>query len=374
VIYPPANGGPGRVVARLDTAAGEVYFDQPHALADGNTVLFAIQPNGGVARSRLAILSLKTGTVVRTQFPLLDPLGIIDDKLVYVTATGALTAIPLDVHTGRTSGNPVTLGPNVLTTVAGASEAALAPGGTLVYQTSNAAAILGWADASGAFQPLLSEPQGYSYPRLSPDGRRIAMTIVSGGRSDVWLYDIASSTPTRLTNSGTLNDRPEWSPDGTHVLYRGDRGNRSAVWWQPADLSGPPVPLLSSDQHSFYEGVIAPGGNALVYQVDDGGANQADVRYRPVSGDTTSHPIAASEFVEAQPRFSPDGHWIATVTGRTPVFADEYMFAQAPHANYDVSPDGKKFLMVKSAERPELFVVYGWADELRAQLKGAGGN
>jgi serine/threonine-protein kinase len=431
ILAVPANGGPSRVVAHVDTAAGDVFFVQPHALPDGNTVLFSIQPTGGQARSRLALLSLKSGAITRTDLSLLDPLGVIDGTLVYVTAAGALSAVPFDLRTGRASSNPVTLGPNVLTTVAGASEAALSPTGTLVYQSSNAAAIVGWADATGRFEPVLSDPQSYTYPRLSPDGRRIAMSIASGGRADVWIYDIASATPTRLTNSGGVSDRPEWTPDGTRVLYRGDRGNRSAIWWQPADLSGPPVPLLASDRHNYFEGVIDPAGTTLAYQVDDGGTSQADVNYRAVSGDTASHPIAASDFVEAQPRFSPDGRWIAsvtdasgksevvvqpfpgpgarvqvsagggsepvwardgkrifyrdgrnlmaaaistsptlTVTGRTAVFPDEYMFAQAPHANYDVSPDGQRFLMVKSAERPELLVVHGWGDELKALMKG----
>ncbi|MEO8227125.1 MAG: protein kinase [Gemmatimonadota bacterium] len=435
ILALPAGGGASRIVARLDSAAGDVYFNQPRPLPDGNTVLFTIQPTGGQARSRLAILSLKSGAIIRSDVLLLDPLGMIDGTLVYVTAAGALSAIELDVKTGRASSSPVALGPNVLTTVAGASEAAMSPNGTLVYQSSNAAAIIGWADAAGRFQPVLNDPQIYTYPRLSPDGGRIAMAIGTGGRSDVWIYDFASATPTRLTNSGTLNDRPEWTPDGTRVLYRGDRGNRSAIWWQPADLSGPPAPLLASDQHNYFEGVVDPSGTVLAYQVDDGGATQADVKYRAVTGDTTSHPIAASEFVEAQPRFSPDGRWIASVTdasgisevvvqgfpgpgarvqvsagggsepmwardgrrifyrdgrhlmaatitttpslavtARTAIFADDYMFAQAPHANYDVSPDGTRFLMVKSAQQPELFVVYGWADELRAQLRGAGGR
>jgi Periplasmic component of the Tol biopolymer transport system len=276
-----------------------------------------------------------------------------------------------------------------------------------------------------------SRPADLHLPRLSPDGTRIALSVGSGGRADVWVYDIASATPTRLSNSGTLNDRPEWTPDGKRVLYRADRASRTGIWWQPADLSGPPAPLLVSDRHNYYEAVIDPGGTMVAYQVDDGGASQADVMYRALAGDTTSRPIAASEFVEAQQRFSPDGHWIAlvtdasgtsevvvqpfprpgarvqvsagggsepvwsrdgkrifyrdgrnlmaasisttpalTVTGRTAVFPDDYMFAQAPHANYDVSLDGSRFLMVKSAERPELFVAYGWGSELRAQLRG----
>jgi Tol biopolymer transport system component len=431
----PSSGGTARVVAKPDSASAELYFNQPRALPDGKTVLFAIQPAGGIARTHLAALSLRSGTVTRFNLSLLDPLALVNGTLVYVMPSGALMAVPLDLRDGRTAGNPVALGPAVATTVAGASEAAVSPTGTLIYWPQNADATIGWVDSRGGFQPLLAEPQAYAYPRLSPDGKRIAMTIAANGRSDVWVYDIASHTPTRLTNSGTMNDRPEWSPDGRRVLYRADRGQRTAIWWQPADLSAPATPLEASDQHDFYEGVLSPDGKTLVYQVDDAGSQQADVMYRALDGDTTSRPVAATPSVEAQPRFSPDGKWLAyvtdasgtsqvvvrpvpgpggqvqvsvtggaepvwardgrrifyrdgqhlvaasittvpafAVTGRTSLFADEYVFAQAPHANYDVSLDGSRFLMVQSTQTPELVVVYGWLSELRARMRGAGGR
>jgi hypothetical protein len=59
------------------------------------------------------------------------------------------------------------------------------------------------------------------------------------------------------------------------------------------------------------------------------------------------------------------------VTGRTELFRDTYLFAQAPHANYDVSPDGMRFLMVKSTEEPKLFVIYGWLGQLAARMRSA---
>jgi Tol biopolymer transport system component len=428
----PANGGEGHILAHPDSAAGELYFNQPHALPDGRTVLFAIQPVGGLTRSQLAALSLPSGKVTRLGISGLDPLAYVDGTLVYVLPSGSLMAIRVDLESGRVAGSPVALGPLVTTTIAGASEAALSPSGTLIYLPPTASTNLGWVDARGHFQPLLPDPQAYAYPRLSPDGRRIAMTIGTGGRSDVWVYDIAQGTSTRLTSSGTLNERPEWTPDGRRVVYRTDRERRTAIWWQPADLSGPATPLEASDAHDFYEGVVSPDGRWLVFQVDDGGANQADVMVQGLRGDTASRPISATKFVEAQPRLSPDGRWIAfvtdasgasqvvvqpfpgpggqvqvsddggsepvwardgrrlfyrdgrhliaasvrttptfAVTGRTALFADDYVFAQAPHANYDVSLDGSRFLMVKSTDEPSLYVVVGWLSELRTRLQGA---
>ena len=423
----PAAGGAARVVARPDS--GDQGFLQPYALSDAKTVLVA---TGLPAQPRLASISLGTGAVQHFDLSMMDVLAYLDGMLVYVVPSGAVMAVSLDVRHGRVSGNPVALGPTTVTTISGASEAALSLTGTLIYQPADAGASLGWADARGQFQALPPVPQGYAYPRLAPDGRRIAMAIGNGNRTDVWIYDIASATLSRLTNSGTANDRPEWTPDGRRVLFRADRQGRTGIWWQASDMSDASVPLESSVDHLFFEGVISPDGRDLIYQVDDGGADQANVMYRSLEGDTATRPVAATRFTEAQARISPDGRWVAyvtdasgtsqvvvrpfpgsggviqvsiaggsepvwardgrrlfyrdgrhliaasvttgstfVVTGRTELFRDDYLFAQAPHANYDVSLDGTRFLMVRSTEEPKLFVIYGWLGQLTARMHSA---
>ncbi len=217
------------------------------------------------------------------------------------------------------------------------------------------------------------------------------------------------------------------------MIYRSDRGTRSGIWWQPADLSGPATPLQVDDHDDYFEGAMSPDGKDVVYQVDNAGADQADIFYRSLTGDTTSRPVAATRFVEAQPRVSPDGKWIAyvtdasgasqvvvqpfpgpggqvqvstaggsepvwsrdgrrlfyrdgkhvvaasvsstngfAVTSRANLFADDYAFALSPHANYDVSPDGTRFLMIRGTGTLEYEVVYGFGTELRARVKSGG--
>jgi serine/threonine-protein kinase len=429
----PESGGPARLLAIPDSTRREVYFNGPMALSDGETALVAIQSSNGLLDTRLGAVSLSTGEVRRYDLELLDVVGYIDGTLVYVLPSGALMAIRLDLASGATTGTAVALGPSVVTTVAAGTQAALSAGGTLVYQPADEDATLGWVDLDGRFSPLLSESQGYGYPRLSPDGDRIAVAIGANGRSDIWLYDIASSTPSRLTNAGGSNDRPEWTPDGQRIVFRSDRVARPALWWQRADLGSPAEPLQAGAPHSFFEGVITPDGRTLVYQVDDAGSQQADIMYRSLDGDTTSHPVAATRFVEAQARISPDGRWITyvtdasgtsqvvaqsfpvaggrvqisvsggsepvwsrdgrtiyyrdgrhlmaasvspgdriAVTNRTELFPDNFRFAQAPHANYDVAPDGKRFLMTRNSRTPEYQVVFGWGTELRERMRVGG--
>jgi Tol biopolymer transport system component len=257
----------------------------------------------------------------------------------------------------------------------------------------------------------------------------MAITISSGATRDVWLYDVATRGLRRLTSGGSVNERAEWSPDGNRVLFRSDRGVRSAIWWQPIDESARATLLAGSDQIPFYEAVMTPDGRGIVYQVDTA---RADIYYRAISGDTTPRPIATSPADESEPRLSPDGHWIAyqasesgtaqvvvqrfpgsgpripisTGGGDEPVWArdgrhlfyrghgrfvmvtfantpefhvvaqhdfmsDRYLLAYAPHANYDVAPDGRQLLVVKGAPQ-RLVVVRDWAAEVRARLGGKG--
>lgn len=426
----PVAGGPPRFLVVPDSANGELYFNGPLALADGETVLITIQTIKGVLDTRLGAVSLKTGTVRRFDLNVLDVIGYLDGTLVYVLPTGALMAIDLDLNTGNTSGAAVALGPTVVTTLSSIGQVAMSGTGTLIYQPGNDDAALGWVGLDGRFTTILSEPQNYGYPRLSPDGKRIAVSFGANGRADVWLYDIASATPTRLTNAGGANDRPEWTPDGQRIVYRTDRAGQSAIWWQRADLGAPPEPLLFGATKSFFEGVIAPDDRTLIYQVDNSDKQQADILYRSLDGDTTSQPVAATRFVEAQARLSPDGQWVAyvtdasgtvqvvaqsfpvagarvqvsvsggsepvwardgktifyrdgrhlvaasvstsdglAVTKRTDLFPDTFQFAQAPHANYDVAPDGRRFLMIRNSRTPEYQVVVGWRTELQTRMQ-----
>jgi Tol biopolymer transport system component len=255
------------------------------------------------------------------------------------------------------------------------------------------------------------------------------VTIGTDTRTDVWLLDLASGTQVRLSAAGSVNERAEWTPDGTRVLYRSDASGRSALWWRPADLSGPAALLLGSPRDIYFEGMFTPDRQTLIYQEDTAGSN---IEYRRLAGDTAPRPIAVGPAEETMPRLSPDGRWIAfvtdesgatqvvvapfpgpggrvqvsvnggsepvwsrdgrrlfyrgdakfiaasvntisgfTVTARTPLFDDTYLTAQAPHANYDVSPDGTQLLVLRSASNDQFIVVHGWTEELRRRLSGA---
>src|SRR4029077_20640078 len=96
-----------------------------------------------------------------------------------------------------------------------------------------------WVDRKGTVQPLAAPPRVYGQPQLSPDGRQLAVAIESP-KNDVWIYDLARSTLTRLTFEGENNSRPLWTPDGKRILFRSDRpGPGNNLFLKLADGTGP---------------------------------------------------------------------------------------------------------------------------------------
>ena len=425
----PSAGGELTLLAAPDSTTEDQYFTSPILLPDGETVIFAVQPKGGIARTKLAAIPIAGGPITRIEVFGLAPLGYVEGSLVYVNTTGAIFAVPFDASRLRVTGTPVTAGITAVVRSSAVVEAALSSAGTLVVQAGTVEGQLGEVDLNGRFRPVLPETRAYGYPRYSPDGGRLAVSLGLTSRSDLWVHDLGSGSSTRLTADGTVNERAEWSPDGSRLMFRTDRGRRSAIWWQPADQSAPAAPLVASSDNDYYEGVISPDGRYVVYQQDNAGGDQAEVLYRAVTGDTTQRVIASGPFIEAQARVSHDGKWVTfvtdasgvpqvvvqpfpgpgarvtvststgsepvwsrdgrslvyrdgerfvaatyattpqfRVTGRTTLFADDYVFAQSPHANYDLSPDGKRVLAIRRTDAAKFIVMYAWGEALRSRM------
>ena len=89
--------------------------------------------------------------------------------------------------------------------------------GTLVYVTDTEAQDFGtlvWVDREGREEAIPIEPSAYAYPRISPDGQRVALDD-RNAESDIWIWDFAGETRTRLTIGETGGRYPVWTPDGT---------------------------------------------------------------------------------------------------------------------------------------------------------------
>jgi Tol biopolymer transport system component len=364
--------------------------------------------------------------------------GVVDGHLLYVAADGsAVVAAPFDAAALRVTGAPAV----VLRDAAGTIEhAALAGDGTLLYTRGAASGGAMLVDARGVTRPLVAPsgaPGGMAmHPRLSPDGRRLALQVPrAGGQYDLWIYDLASGTPTKLT-AGLNADGPEWTPDGRGVVFTAKDGDRAAFWSQPADGSAPATRLgdlsgfdatLTPDGRTlvfmrqtggvwgiwaagldgaaaaraeravltgpanFYMPAVSPDGRWLAYVSAESGRDEVYVRPFPGPGAA----VRVSDNGGVEPQWAPGGRRLfyraggqfvaatlarrggadgLVVTGRAPLFRDVFD-GDMPHANYAVATDGQHFVLLGGAGRaPEAVVVANWLPELRAALAARGGG
>ena len=426
-----ATGGAAQPLTGLDTANGELAQRGPHFLEDGVSVVF-YSWRGTLEGSKVGVVSTKTG-VTRYVDVAGAPVGVIDGLLVYVAEREALFAVPFDAGRPKVTGAPVRL-PDVVPIVGnGLGRATISRSGSLLYASGSAQGDLVLLDHKGKVDAVLALAKTYSFPRFSPDGKRIAVSIGSPTSTDVWIFEIASNTRTRLTTEGSRNDRVEWTPDGRRILYSSvGKAGLTALWIQNADHSGVPELLEGRKNEQVLEGIISRDGTTLVFR-STSPTRLHDIWYRRLTGDTTRKAVVSAQTTEYAPRLSPNGRWITYTSnedGTSQVYVQPFpptgahypvtdaggimplwspdgrriyyisagtmfaatietapnvrvvardsMFSVQPynlaapvHASYDVSPDGKHFLLIRPARAEnDLVLVHNWLTEVRRLMRG----
>jgi Tol biopolymer transport system component len=293
------------------------------------------------------------------------------------------------------------------------------------------ASRLAWVDRQGKEQPIAAPAHGYTFPRISPDGRRIAVAIAETA-TDVWIYDLERDALSRATFGGTSNANPAWSPDGRRFSFNSNRAGLALnLFWQPADGSGT-AERLTTSQSTQVPGSFSPDGQTIAF-MEVNSETGPDI-WTLGLGDRKARPFLKTPASETAPRFSPDGRWMAYTSdesGRWEVYVQPYpgpggkwqistdggaepvwnltghelfyrsgnrmmavpvtlqpeFSAGKPVAlfegpwlptplsfpNYDVSRDGQRFLMLKIADQDEgarqIVVVQNWLEELNRRKK-----
>jgi serine/threonine-protein kinase len=301
-------GGELAAVTQPDTARGELNHLWPIALDDGRTVAFAIW-YGALAKSELAMTSLEDGKVTRLGLKGIRPLAVLEGHLLYLQADGSVMAVPIDGPRRRLTGSPVpVLDPiHVAPVNNGNSTIFVSRGGALVTGLPYSSARLISIGRDGSTHPVLPAVRAFQFPRLSPDGRRLAVIVADQSGNDAWIVDLATGTFSRLTTAGAVN-AVEWIGDGSRVVYaaKGTR-MRSGVWTQSATTAAVPQMVFESPDLSPYA-VFTPDGRTLV-------RNSLQFTWKifriPLDSLGSGQPFASSEGNDVAPRISPDGRWVA---------------------------------------------------------------
>ncbi len=397
------------------------YYRYPEFLPGGKTVIFTAAPtvSGSWYDADIMAQSLETGerhVLVRGGA---QAHYVSTGHLVYARA-GTLYAVPFDAETLRVTGSPVAVLEGVAEDqTTGVSQFTVSATGSLAYIPGGLRRTdVVWVDRRGRAEPLSvgQEPRYYLQPRLSPDGRQLAIQV-SSADDDVWVYDIGRETLSRFT-SGANHIYPGWTPDGRYITFL--RAPPGVLLRRPADGSGPEEAILTGGigiPHSW-----SPDGRVLAF------TQSRDIWTLRIE-DRTRQPFLQTPFTEWTPMLSPDGRWLAYTsdeTGRFEVYVQPFLSAgarsrisrdggteplwarngkelffrqddslmavamlngapvggpqllfsaptlratSAGRTNYDVTPDGQRFVMIRrEPDAPRIQVVLNWADELRRRV------
>jgi serine/threonine-protein kinase len=351
-------GGELTEFTRPDSAKGESDHLWPIVLPGSKTVVFTIW-SGALASARLAVASLDGGPITPLGLKGIRPLAVLDGALVYLQADGAVMAVPLDPSKKRANGRPIPVLDPVAVAAAsnGNSAVFVSQGGALVTGVGTHRAHLNWIGRDGVSRPISREIRDFSLPRLSPDGRRIAVIVADGSKSDVWIQDLQTGTLSRLTTVENVTSA-EWSQDGTRIVYSaGGSTSRAAIWSQSVEAASAPEALIDLPGLSPLAD-ISPDSHWLLLQslVENGW----DVLSVQIDTAPKPRPFSASRASDMAPRFSPDGRWAAIVTNESG--ADEVYVRSFPEPTVKVQisvggGDGP----VWSADGARLYYVSGSA-------------
>uniref|UniRef100_Q01ZL0 Serine/threonine protein kinase n=1 Tax=Solibacter usitatus (strain Ellin6076) TaxID=234267 RepID=Q01ZL0_SOLUE len=402
IFQVPAGGGAVKTLIATDLSKGERGLGAPQLLPDGKSLLLSVSTDEG---TQIAVQRLATGErhiLVKGDDPRVrNSAARYAAGFLFYSQADSLMAAPFNPERLELTGPPLPIarGAGQIGPQFGLSRSA----GTLVYVQAEAPppSTLVWVDRKGAEESAGPAPRDYSTPRVSPDGRKLAVAA----DSDIWVYDIPRGTLTRITFSGD-NRSPVWTPDGKRITYVAN----GKISWS----------LLDGSAHAetLWNGAFglptswAPDGKRLLF-TQLGTSNHTDVSILSVEGERKVSPILQSRFRAGQAAFSPDGRRMAYTSdesARPEIYVQEFpgpggkvqvssqggldpvwgrqgrelfyrsggkmmavdieagtarvLFEARYNGGYDVSADGQRFLMVKSggAAPPvtELNVVLNW--------------
>lgn len=232
-----------------------------------------------------------------------------------------MRAVAFDVRRGVTLGASVPVFEAFRGAGGGATYFSVADNGTLVYMPGGFQRSLVRVDRYGRVTTLNAEPRGYRFPRVSPDGKHIAVTV-DPRPSQIWIVDAVDGHATPLRVDGRHSIHAIWSPDGTRIAYSGV----GPVWTSATDGSVVHKILASRtvlDAHNLNVNDWSRGGDLFGFQsATRSWQSQADiVSYR--IGDTVTTVRFASPADERQPRLSPDEKWLvytSDASGTTEIY------------------------------------------------------
>jgi len=305
----PDRGGEAVTLFPLDQERRELNHRAERFLPDGRRFIFEAFSQD--ASKHALYLGSLDGT---SRTHLLDGLSSVDyaDGYLLYQRAGTLVAQLFDTTAGRLVGSATPMIENLFTAERGAAAFSVSDNGTLAYRSAGnaASATLAWFDRQGRRGAAVGGAGLYESPRLSPDGRFLAVSRKSAGQQDIWIIDLERNVSTRLTSHPGAENFPVWSPDGSRVIFTSNRSGPDDLYWRAADGSGEDTLLFASPEIKRPTDVSRDG--TLLFTVRTGPGQQTlDVWGLRLADPKPFRVLASAGLNEWNAVFSPDGRRIA---------------------------------------------------------------
>jgi serine/threonine protein kinase len=315
----------------------------PQMLPDGESVLFT---TGFTPPHKIIVHSLKSGES-KELFEGGHARYINTGHIVYCVANN-LYARPFDLETLEVTGGPVNLVEGVLS-ASWVWQYAVSDSGTLAYIPGQATSInkrtLVWVDYNGKEELIEAKPDEYSYPKISPDGRQIALNVGNLGNMDIWIWDLVRKTMTRLTFDESISAFPLWTPDGKRIVFVSNREKSFNIYWKAADGTGkvePLGPAYSGAMASLPSSWSGDGKTLVLMEIITSGNMTYNIGALTVDGEHEQRSLLKEIYVVTEPQISPNGKWMAYTSdesGQAEVFVRPFPDVDSG-GRWQVSTDG----------------------------------
>jgi len=334
-----AAGGIARPEVSLEDLEGVGSLGWPEFLPDGKQFIFLADQLEEESRVMIRSLGSDEGRVLMTS----------DSRVQYVepgyllyVLNGMLVAHPFKARAGVLVGDPIPLADSIGVSAVGLADFSASDDGTLAYRAGQTGARkLLWRDRGGRELGQVGAPAEYRATALSPDGQRVAVTVVEpeGGNIDLWIHDLERGVASRFTFDAAQDGVPIWSPDGSRIVFSSSRGEGSdALYWKDASGAGAAELLLQAEE-DIYPSDWSRDGSVLVF-MRYGSDTSFDIWALPMEGSSEPFPVLQSEFAEVRANFSPDGRWMvynSNESGNMEVYVTQF---PGPGGKWQVSTDG----------------------------------
>ncbi len=429
VRIPVKGGTPSPITSEPDERLAKLEADglRGPQLIDRDRSALGVRVAPGREAGRVFVRNLKTGKEVEAVDGDVIEARSAAGYVFFVRPDGSLWAAPFDVRSGRTTAPPVQIGSGVTLSGSGVAQFSVSKNGSVAYLPDSPSSLV-IVSRDGKLKNATSSRRAYSSPRFSPDGRRISTDFADEEGRDVWTVSVDSGRLKRATYQRDAHDAT-WTPDGRFIsftsyklgalgIYRSQPGDRtrrpdSVFTAQPLVYSGDwlkdgsgivtiaadfepgskldialignrgrgPLQPLLVDRFDTRFPAVSPDGKWLAYVSNSSGRDEVYVR----SWDGRGRTIPISRRGGTEPVWSPDGKELyyreaarqflvaagirfdstATLIAKRGLFPIGDMIQGFTHANYDVSPDGRTFVMVRRSSPGGITVLQNVPEMLK---------